>query len=99
MSDNIERVKLKLYFYENNEQKILLEYTGYELCKLLAEVIKIIGATSYIDLLLGKEYGLIECDGDLAEEIVDSYFDIFPEPTYTHNWDKQVMVYFEKLDN
>ncbi len=95
----IERIKLKLYFVENSELKILLEYTGYELCKLLVEVIKIIGPTSYIDLLLGKEYGLIECDADLAEEIVDSYFDIYPEPTHNNNWDKQVMVYFQKLDN
>jgi hypothetical protein len=94
-----DRVKLKLYFYEDNELKNLLEYTGYELCKLLAELIKIIGPTTYVDLLLGKEYGLIECDADLAEEIIDSYFDIFPDPTYKNNWDKPVMVYFEKLDN
>lgn len=94
-----DRVKLKLYFYENNEQKTLLEYTGYELCKLLAEIVKIIGPTSYIDLLLGKDYGLIECDADLAEELIDSYYDIDPESTYNNTWDKHVMVYFEKLHN
>jgi hypothetical protein len=94
-----DRVKLKLYFYEDNELKNLLEYTGYELCKLLAELIKIIGPTSYIDLLLGKDYGLIECDADLAEELVDSYYDIEPESTYNNTWNKQVMVYFKKLDN
>lgn len=91
----IERVKLKLYFFENSEPKILLEYTGFELCKLLVEVIKIIGPTSYIDLLLGKEYGIIECDADLADELTNSYYNIYPEPTYNNNWDKQVMVYFQ----
>lgn len=68
---------LRFYIYENNIQKSILEYTGLDICYLLNEIRKITGKINVIDLLIGEEYGLIECEDE--SELENTTHRIYPD--------------------
>jgi hypothetical protein len=89
-----EKNILRIYILEDMEIKSLLDYTGYEICLLFNEIVEITGRIYNIDLLIGKEYGLIECDLDIANNLIDKIIQIYPHPTARNSWPNPVFVQF-----
>jgi len=89
-----EKHILRIYILEDIETKSLLDYTGYEICLLFNEIIEITGELINIDLLIGKEYGLIECPLHVHELLINKVMQIYPHPTARNTWPKQVFVQF-----
>jgi hypothetical protein len=78
---------LYIYFYENNKKTSILDYTGLEICYLLSEIVAITGKQINIDLLIGEEYGILECEEDLGKELEDTTHRIYPIDTEKKVWD------------
>lgn len=94
MSDTIIKNILRLYILEDTETKSLLEYTGYEMCSLFNQIIHITTEFINIDLLIGKEYGLVECTLDQYELLLNNVIQIYPSPTAKNNWPTPVFIRF-----
>ncbi len=78
---------LYIYFYENNMKTSILDYSGLEICYLLSEIVAITGKQINIDLLIGEEYGILECEEDLGRELEDTTHRIYPIDTEKKVWD------------
>ena len=89
-----EKNILRIYILEDIETKSLLDYTGYEICLLFNEIIEITGELINIDLLIGKEYGLVECPLYVYELLINKVVQIYPHPTAKNSWPKPVFVQF-----
>jgi hypothetical protein len=77
---------LYIYFYENNKKTSILDYSGLEICLLVNEIVNITGNLINIDLLIGEEYGVLECEEDIAREIENTTHRIYPIDTEKKVW-------------